>query len=65
MLSKQNKELSTIWKPVSFICKSIDMGAFQAIILLAQFAVFKYNPIKILKFLSGDYCSASGGEFHI
>ena len=65
MLSKQNKELSTMCKTVSFIYKSIDKGTFQAIILLAQYDVCKYNPVKILKLLSGDYCSTSGGEFHI
>ena len=36
-----------MWKPFSLICKSIAMGAFHPIILLAQFAVLKYNSIKI------------------
>ena len=35
------------------------------IILLARYTVFKYNSVKIFKFLSGGYCSTCGGEFHI
>ena len=31
------------------------------IILLARYTVFKYNSVKIFKFLSGGYCSTCGG----
>jgi hypothetical protein len=41
-------------------------GSFSgSCILLAGFAVSKYNSIKVLKFFSGDYCSTVRDEFHI
>jgi hypothetical protein len=54
-----------MWAYVRDTYKSIYSGAFLAIILLARFAVFKYNSNKILRFLTGGYIDTSGGEFHI
>jgi hypothetical protein len=54
-----------MWKHVSIIRKSIRMEAFRVIILLARFAVVKYNSHKILRFLTDGYIDTSGGEFHI
>jgi len=65
MLLRLNKELPKMCKHVSVICKSTYMEVSQGIILLARFAVFKYNSNKILRFLTGGYIDTSGGEFHI
>ena len=53
-----------MWKCGHDTYKNICKEVFKINILLARFAICKYNSNKILRFLTGGYIDTSGGEFH-